>query len=63
MQKVKVNGINIAYERRGRGEPLVLIHGYPLDGTTWNELTSLLESDFDFNYPRFARHGAIRCSG
>jgi len=47
MEKAKVNGINIAYERRGRGEPLVLIHGYPLDGTTWNKVASLLENDFD----------------
>ena len=51
MEKVKVNGINIAYERRGRGEPLVLIHGYPLDHTTWNELTSLPENDFDLIIP------------
>ena len=51
MQKSKVNGINIAYERRGRGEPLVLIHGYPLDGTTWNEIASLLENDFDLFIP------------
>jgi 3-oxoadipate enol-lactonase len=51
MQKAKVNGINIAYERRGRGEPLVLIHGYPLDRTTWNEVASLLENDFDLIIP------------
>lgn len=51
MEKVKVNGINIAYERRGRGEPLVLIHGYPLDHTTWNEIASLLENDFDLTIP------------
>jgi len=51
MEKVKVNGINIAYERRGRGEPLVLIHGYPLDGTTWNEVAPLFEKDFDLIVP------------
>ncbi len=51
MEKVKVNGINIAYEHRGRGEPLVLIYGYPLDSTTWNEIASLLESDFDLIIP------------
>ena len=51
MKKAKVNGINIAYERRGRGEPLVLIHGYPLDGTTWNYVASLLENDFDLIIP------------
>ncbi|MGA7192028.1 MAG: alpha/beta hydrolase [Anaerolineales bacterium] len=51
MEKTKVNGINVAYERRGRGEPLVLIHGYPLDGTTWSEVASLLENDFDLIIP------------
>jgi 3-oxoadipate enol-lactonase len=51
MEKVKVNGINMAYERRGRSEPLVLIHGYPLDRTTWNEVVSLLETDFDLIIP------------
>ncbi len=51
MKKAKVNSINIAYERRGRGEPLVLIHGYPLDGTTWNYVASLLENDFDLIIP------------
>ena len=51
MEKVKVNGINIVYERRGRGEPLVLIHGYPLDRTTWDEVASLLETDFDLIIP------------
>ena len=51
MERTKINGINIAYERRGRGEPLVLIHGYPLDRTTWNEIASLLENDFDLILP------------
>ena len=57
MEKAKVNGINIAYERRGRGEPLVLIHGYPLDRTTWSEVASLLESDFDLIIPDFRGMG------
>ena len=51
MEKAKINGINIAYGRRGRGEPLVLIHGYPLDDTTLNEVTPLLETDFDLIIP------------
>ena len=51
MEKINIAGINIAYARRGRGEPLVLIHGYPLDRTTWNEVASLLEPDFDLIIP------------
>ena len=51
MKKTNIAGINIAYERRGRSEPLILIHGYPLDSTTWNEVAPLLESDFDLIIP------------
>ncbi len=51
MKKIKVNGFDLAFERNGRGTPLVLIHGYPLDHTTWNEVSSLLENDFDIILP------------
>src|SRR3954462_13386140 len=27
--------INIYYEDRGQGQPVVLIHGYPLNGHSW----------------------------
>jgi 3-oxoadipate enol-lactonase len=48
---VNVNGIDLAYERRGGGTPLVLIHGYPLDHTIWNPVVPLLENDFDLILP------------
>lgn len=51
MNAVNVNGIKLAYTRRGRGTPLVLIHGYPLDHTSWDEVASLLESRFDVIMP------------
>ncbi len=51
MQKVKVNGFNIAFERRGRGKLLMLVHGYPLDHTIWNDVAGLLEKDFDVIQP------------
>jgi 3-oxoadipate enol-lactonase len=46
-----VNGFELAYERHGRGTPLVLVHGYPLDHTIWNPVVSLLENDFDLILP------------
>jgi pimeloyl-ACP methyl ester carboxylesterase len=46
-----VNGINLAYTRRGKGTPLVLIHGFPLDHTSWDEVASLLENEFDVITP------------
>jgi 3-oxoadipate enol-lactonase len=51
VQKIKVNGFDLAFERRGHGLPLVLIHGYPLDHTIWNEVSHLLENDFDLILP------------
>ena len=47
MQKINVNGTKIAYTRQGQGAPLVLVHGYPLDHTTWDDVVFLLEKDFD----------------
>jgi len=51
MNTVAVNGINLAYTRRGKGTPLVLIHGFPLDHTSWDEVVSLLENEFDVITP------------
>lgn len=50
-EKVNIDGINIAYVRRGKGIPLVLIHGYPLDRRIWNSVADNLESDYDLIIP------------
>ena len=51
MKKINVNDIQLAYERRGKGTPLVLIHGYPLDHHLWDEVVPLLEGTFDVILP------------
>lgn len=51
MMKFKRNNISLAYERIGRGAPLVLIHGFPLDHTIWDEVVPLLKDDFDLILP------------
>ncbi len=51
MLKTTVNGVELAFERRGSGTPLVLIHGYPLDHTIWNPIVPLLENDSDLILP------------
>lgn len=51
MNKIKLNGIELAYERRGMGTPLMLIHGYPLDHSIWNDVADQLENDFDLIIP------------
>ncbi len=51
MKTVDVNGIQLAYDRRGKGTPLVLLHGYPLDHHLWDEIAPLLEDTFDLILP------------
>ena len=51
MEKLNVNGIELAYERYGKGIPLVLLHGYPLDHHVWDEIVPLLENTFDLIIP------------
>ncbi len=36
-------GLRLAFETSGEGEPLVLIHGYPLDRTIWRPLLPHLD--------------------
>jgi 3-oxoadipate enol-lactonase len=51
MEKIDVNGIQLAYDRRGKGAPLMLLHGYPLDHHLWDEVIPLLEDTFDVIAP------------
>ena len=51
MEKANIKDIQIAYTRRGSGKPLVLVHGYPLDHTIWDEVLPLLENNFDIILP------------
>lgn len=51
MDKININGIELAYTRRGKGTPLVLLHGYPLDHHLWDEVVPLLKDTFDLIIP------------
>lgn len=58
MEKLKVNGIDLAYVRQGKGTPLVLLHGYPLDHHIWDEIAPMLEGRFDLIMPDLRGFGA-----
>ena len=51
METIEINGIRLAYDRRGSGTPLVLLHGYPLDHHLWEDVAPLLEDRFDLILP------------
>ena len=66
MEKITVNGIRLAYLRRGKGMPLVLVHGYPLDHRIWDEVVPLLEDEFDLILPDlrgFGESGMVEVPG
>jgi pimeloyl-ACP methyl ester carboxylesterase len=47
MEMVEIGGLQIAYERAGRGPALVLLHGYVGDGpTTWRSQLDGLSDEF-----------------
>ena len=51
MEKIGINGIELAYIRHGKGTPLVLLHGYPLDHHLWDAVIPLLKDTFDLIIP------------
>ncbi len=57
MNTISVNGITLAYSRQGKGAPLVLIHGYPLDGSIWNEVAPVLGMQYDVIVPNLRGFG------
>lgn len=51
MKKISLGSVDLAYERRGSGPPLVLIHGFPFDHSIWMDIVPLLEHEFDLILP------------
>jgi len=51
MQRTNVNDIELAYTRHGSGTPLVLLHGFPLDGSIWNAVVPLLQERLELIIP------------
>ena len=46
MEFVRVDGLEIAYERVGAGPPLVLVHGAAGDGRLWQPQLAALSDEF-----------------
>jgi 3-oxoadipate enol-lactonase len=56
---VDMNGIGLAYEEYGRGNPfaLLLIHGFPLDGRMWRGQVTALSAVAHVIVPDLRGHG------
>ncbi|WP_232677899.1 alpha/beta fold hydrolase [Nocardioides sp. R-C-SC26] len=42
MPEIETNGVTLHYTDEGQGRPVVLIHGWPLNGRSWSGQTSAL---------------------
>jgi 3-oxoadipate enol-lactonase len=60
MLKIALEGVELAYQRSGRGTPLVLLHGYPLDHTTWEPVVPFLQDGADLILPDLRGFGESR---
>src|SRR5882762_5757472 len=46
MQRARINGVELAYELRGAGKPLVMIHGAQGDQSMFNNVIPAFANDF-----------------
>lgn len=46
MASIKINGLNIAYDDVGKGNSVVLVHGYPFNRSLWQPQVESLHSSF-----------------
>ena len=46
MLRAEVRGLPIAYQRAGRGTPLVLLHGFLVDSRMWRPQLESLANEF-----------------
>ncbi len=46
MDYVEVGGLRVAFERRGQGPPLVLLHGWPTNSREWRRQLDALSDEF-----------------
>ncbi len=51
------NGVELYYEEHGQGLPVVFVHGFPFDHTTWNPLVPLLEQHARLILPDLRGYG------
>ncbi|MDQ3805341.1 MAG: alpha/beta hydrolase [Acidobacteriota bacterium] len=57
VSRARVRGIQIAYEEAGRGEPVVLLHGFPFNRSLWREQVAALGGRFRVITPDLRGHG------
>ncbi len=60
MKTLRANGIDIAFEERGSGPPLLLLHGFVLDHSLWDAQTEALQRGYRLIAPDLRGLGKTR---
>ena len=54
---IEVNGVQLHYQERGSGEPLLLLHGFGACGNDWGDFIDRLAQDYRVIVPDLRGHG------
>jgi pimeloyl-ACP methyl ester carboxylesterase len=57
MKYVRVNNLRIAYEKAGKGVPIIFVHGFPLNHKLWEPQLSGLKENIEVIAPDLPGHG------
>ncbi|QDT01024.1 alpha/beta fold hydrolase [Adhaeretor mobilis] len=52
-----INGIQLTYETHGKGTPVVLLHGFPLDAQMWQPQVEALSAGYQVIVPNLRGYG------
>lgn len=62
MAFARVNGIELAYDDAGQGEPVLLLHGFPFNRTMWRGQVAELGNKYRFITPDLRGHGETQAA-
>ena len=54
--------MDLFYKESGKGKPLLLLHGFPLDHSIWDEVITLLDGQYRVIAPDLRGHGRSKAS-
>jgi Predicted hydrolases or acyltransferases (alpha/beta hydrolase superfamily) len=57
MTRARINGIEMAYDDAGKGQPVLLLHGFPFNRTMWRAQVEALQGAYRFITPDLRGHG------
>ncbi len=57
MTRARINGIEMAYDDVGKGQPVLLLHGFPFNRTMWRGQVEALHGSYRFITPDLRGHG------